>query len=139
MRILKLPMILAMTLALVVPAYRGPAAVGPARGVASAAVPAITVYAAYYTNPELPRIKNNRTYYITVRAIGSIYQPRSNEPFYKYFKLGPGKTVTFESGYAATAGNHYTLTRQYIYNNSVGTREGAKVITSAGTFYDRCG
>ncbi len=139
MRIFKLPLVLAMMLTLVVPAYRGPAAVGPAGGVATAAIPAITVYTGCFSNPETTRIKNNRSYTITVKAVGSIYQPRSNEPFYKNFKLGAGKSVTFKSGYAATAGSYYTLTRQYIYNNSVGTKEGAKVITSAGTFYDRCG
>jgi hypothetical protein len=32
------------------------------------------------------------------------------------------------------------LTRQYIYNNDVGRREGARVTTASGArFVDRCG
>jgi len=31
------------------------------------------------------------------------------------------------------------LTRQYIYNNDVGRREGARVRTSVGPIVDRCG
>ncbi|HET7271783.1 MAG TPA: hypothetical protein VFI90_11930, partial [Rubrobacter sp.] len=71
----------------------------------------------------------------TIRSVGSIYQPRSNEPFHVSRNLGRGKPITFESAYAA---NHNTLTRQYIYNSDVGSKEGARVVTSAGIFVDRC-
>jgi hypothetical protein len=37
-------------------------------------------------------------------------------------KLRSGKSVTFESGYDADS---RVLTRQYIYNNDVGSKEGA--------------
>ncbi len=67
---------------------------------------------------------------------GSVYQPRSNEPFRVGVKLGAGRSVTFESGYDA---NSRVLTRQYIYNNDVGSKEGARVSTSVGRFTDRCG
>ena len=67
---------------------------------------------------------------------GSVYQPRSNKPFRVGVKLGAGRSVTFESGYDA---NSRVLTRQYIYNNDVGSKEGARVSTSVGRFTDRCG
>ena len=45
--------------------------------------------------------------------------------------------MTFESGYDA---NQNVLTRQYIYDNNVGSREGARVITKSGArFVDHCG
>ena len=106
---------------------------------AEAATPAVTVTTGCYTNPETTRVKNNRTVAITVRTVGSIYQPRSNEPFYVNRTLAAGAAVTFRTGYAASSTSALTLTRQYIYENNVGTSEGAKVATSVGTFYDRCG
>ena len=72
---------------------------------------------------------------IPLRSVGSVYQPRSNEPFYVSRNLGAGKAITFETGYAA---NHNTLTRQYIYKRAVGSTPGARVVTSTGTFVDRC-
>ena len=45
--------------------------------------------------------------------------------------LQPNKTTTFESG-------SNELTTAHIYNNDVGSREGAKVKTSVGTFIDKC-
>ena len=106
---------------------------------AEAAVPAVTVTVGCTTNPETTRVKNNRSVAITIRTVGSIYQPRSNEPFYVNRRIAAGGTVTFKSGYAASSTSSLTLTRQYIYENNVGTSEGAKVATSVGTFYDRCG
>ena len=46
-----------------------------------------------------------------------------------------GASVTFESGYDA---NHNVLTRQYIFNSDVGSKEGARVTTSIGRYVDRC-
>ena len=86
-------------------------------------------------NPETTRVKNNTNNRIKVRKVGSIYQPRSNEPFRVRVKLRPDQAVTFESGQRA---NQNLLTRQYIYNNDVGSREGAKVKTSVGRFIDKC-
>ena len=86
-------------------------------------------------NPEVTRVTNNTRRSITVRAVGSIREPRSNEPFRVNRALGGGRTVAFESGFAA---NQNTLTRQYIYDNEVGSREGARVYASAGGFVDRC-
>ncbi|HVD34265.1 MAG TPA: hypothetical protein VNB93_00865, partial [Rubrobacter sp.] len=74
---------------------------------------------------------------ITIKAVGSIYQPFSYEPVRVERKLGAGKTVTFESGAGA---DRNVLTGSYIYNNDVGSKEGARVITKAGPrFTDRCG
>ncbi len=106
---------------------------------AEAATPAVTVTVGCTTNPETARVKNNRSVTITVRTVGSIYRPRSNEPFYVNRTLPAGGTVTFKSGYAASSTSALTLTRQYIHENNVGTSEGARVSTSVGTFYDRCG
>jgi hypothetical protein len=52
-------------------------------------------------------------------------------------RLGGGKSVTFESGSGA---NHNKLTGSFIYNNDVGSKEGASVVRSSGArFVDRCG
>jgi hypothetical protein len=62
-------------------------------------------------------------------------QPRSNEPFRVDRTLRGGASVTFESGYDA---DHNVLTRQYIFNSDVGSKEGARVATSIGRYVDRC-
>jgi hypothetical protein len=106
---------------------------------ALATTPALSVTAYCYSNPERVVVHNNRTYAITIRTVGSLYQPRSNEPFYVYVKLYPGRTVTFYSGYAASSTSSRTLTRQYIFNNNVGTTEGARVVATSGYIRtDRC-
>jgi hypothetical protein len=103
------------------------------------ATPALSVTAYCYSNPERVVVRNNRTYAITIRTVGSIYQPRSNEPFYKTVKLYPGKSVTFYSGYAASSTSSRTLTRAYIFANNVGTTEGARVVATTGyARTDRC-
>jgi hypothetical protein len=52
-------------------------------------------------------------------------------------KLGGGNSVTFESGSGA---NHNKLTGSFIYNNDVGSKEGARIVTGSGArFVDRCG
>jgi hypothetical protein len=107
---------------------------------AVAVTPALSVTAYCYSNPERVVVRNNRSYALTIRTVGSIYQPRSNEPFYKTVKLYPGKSVTFYSGYAASRTSSRTLTRQYIFANTVGTTEGARVVTTSGyARVDRCG
>ncbi len=96
---------------------------------------AVTVSVNCRNNPETTYVANNTGSTIKIKTVGSIYQPRSNEPFRIGFNLRPKKAITFESGYAA---DFNTLTRQYIYNNDVGTSEGARVSTSIGRFADRC-
>ena len=104
---------------------------------AQARMPALTVTVACKATPETTRVKNNRNRAITIKKVGSIYQPRSNEPFRVDRRLGGGNSVTFESGSGA---NNNTLTGAFIYNNDVGSKEGARVVTGAGTrFGDRCG
>ncbi len=102
---------------------------------AVAATPAVSVSVGCDANPETTRVHNNMNHSVRINTVGSIYQPRSNEPFHASRILGAGKAITFETGYAA---NHNTLTRQYIYNSDVGSKEGARIGTSAGTFVDRC-
>jgi hypothetical protein len=104
---------------------------------AQARPPALTVKVACKATPELTRVENNRNRAITIKKVGSIYQPRSNEPFRVDRRLGGGNSITFESGSGA---NHNKLTGSYIYNNDVGSREGARVTTGSGArLTDRCG
>ena len=86
-------------------------------------------------NPEKVIVTNNTRHRIEVRRVTSIYQPRSNEPFRVDRTLGRGRSMAFESGPAA---NRNVLTRQYVFNSDVGTKEGARVATSVGRFADRC-
>jgi hypothetical protein len=119
------------------------AMVGPAseRGLsphpAEARTPALAVTVACKATPETTRVKNNRNRAITVKTVGSIYRPYSYEPFRVDRRLGGGRSITFESGSGA---NQNKLTGSYIYNNDVGSREGARIVTSTGARYvDRCG
>jgi hypothetical protein len=129
---LLLACLLALALTIAGPTSEGVIATRPAE----AATPAITVTVACKATPETTRVKNNRSRSITIKTVGSIHEPRSNEPFLKNRTLGPGGVVTFESGYDA---NQNVLTRQYIYDNYAGSHEGARVGTPVGRFYDRCG
>jgi hypothetical protein len=104
---------------------------------AQARLPALTVTVACRDTPERTHIKNNRNRAITIKTVGSIYQPYSYEPFKVNRKLGGGNSVTFESGSGA---NHNKLTGSFIYNNDVGSKEGARIVTGSGArFVDRCG
>ena len=86
-------------------------------------------------NPEKVIVKNNTRHRIKIKKVGSIYRPYDYEP--KTFNkiLGRGQTATFESGPAA---NHSVLTKQYVFNSDVGSKEVARVATSIGRFGDRC-
>jgi hypothetical protein len=83
-------------------------------------------------NPSRSR-KNNGARSITVRKVGSTYQPYSYEPFVVTKVLGPGEAITYQTGRAASRN---VLTRNYIYNDN--GRDGAKVVTSVGTFTKAC-
>jgi hypothetical protein len=117
------------------------AAFGPVsdRGLAprfAEAAPAVQVNVNCTSNPERTAVKNNTNSSIKVRTVGSIYQPRSNEPFLVNRTLKPRQTITFQSGSNANGSN--ALTTAYIYNNDVGSKEGARVSTSVGRFVDKC-
>ena len=104
---------------------------------AEASTPALTVTVACKATPETTRVKNNRNRAITIKTVGSIYQPYSYEPFRVDRRLGAGNSITFESGSGA---DHNKLTGSYIYNNDVGSKEGARIVTRLGArFVDRCG
>src|SRR5215203_6677624 len=104
---------------------------------AQARPPALTVSVACKATPEVTRVKNNRNRSTTIKTVGSIYQPYSYEPFRVDRRLGGGRSITFESGSGA---NQNKLTGSYIYNNDVGSKEGARIVTNTGArFVDRCG
>ena len=104
---------------------------------AQARLPALTVSVACKATPERTHVKNNRNRAITIKTVGSIYRPYSYEPFRVNRKLGGGNSTTFESGSGA---NDNKLTGSYIYNNDVGSKEGARIVTGSGArFVDRCG
>lgn len=86
-------------------------------------------------NPETVRVTNGTNASITIRTIGSLYQPRNNEPFSIGASLGAGKSRTYEAGAAADSN---VLTHQYIFANNVGSDEGARVVTNVGTVTKRC-
>lgn len=114
-----------------------PAPTPTPRPTATPAPPQLAVTANCYGNPETTVIKNVGSGPVTLTSVGSLYQPRSNEPFSVSRTLQPGQSVTYQTGAAASSN---VLTQQYIYNNDVGSTEGARVRTSTGaTFTDRCG
>ena len=111
----------------------------PAAPAGEAALPALRVVVNCYTNPERTAIKNNnRTTAITIRTVGSIYRPYNFEPFSVNRRLPAGRWLTFFTGPKAGVTNPGSLSQRYIYHDGVGTREGARVTSSAGTFGDRC-
>jgi hypothetical protein len=128
----------ALTAALVLTMTSGPVSKqGLSPQPAQARLPALTVTVACRATPERTHIKNNRNRAMTIKTVGSIYQPYSYEPFKVNRKLGGGNSVTFESGSGA---NHNKLTGSFIYNNDVGSKEGARIVTGSGArFVDRCG
>jgi hypothetical protein len=95
----------------------------------------VTVTARCDGNPERVIVANNTRRRIEVRRVGSIYRPYSFEPITVNRTLRGGRSITFQSGPAA---KRNVLTKQYIFNSDVGTREGARVATSVGRFADRC-
>lgn len=129
----RLVVALVFSLALVLSGLVGVAPSGPLRSVEAAS--GVVVKVQCDGNPEATRVTNNRSGAVKIKNVGSIYKPRSNEPFRVDLRLAPGKTVAFETGYDA---NSNTLTRQYIYNSDVGSKEGSRVATSEGAFADRC-
>jgi hypothetical protein len=104
---------------------------------AHAATPALTITLDCYSSRERTTIHNNRATTVTIRTVGSLYKPYSNEPFSVYRKLAAGKSVTYYTGSGASYSSSFTLTRRNIYNNTVYS-EGARVTSSVGTFTKRC-
>ncbi len=112
---------------------------GAGVGTTQAGTPPLSVHVYCYSNPERVVVRNNRSFAITIRSVGSRYQPYSYEPVRVDYRLGAGRSVTFYSGNGATYSNPRTLTRNYIFHNEVGSTEGAKVTRSNGVvFGDRC-
>ena len=137
MSTMMLVLLLACALALALTLFTPVSERGVAPRPAMARTPALKVTVACKATPEKTRVENNRNRAITIKTVGSIYRPYSYEPFRVDRRLRAGRTVTFESGSGA---NTNKLTGSYIYNNDVGSKEGARVVTKSGTrFTDRCG
>lgn len=96
------------------------------------ATPALKGTVCCYSTKERTVIKNQSSRRVTLKSVGSIYKPYSSEPFAVSKALAPGKTVSYYKGSGASSSHARTLTRQSIYNDSVGTSEGARVKTKAG-------
>lgn len=96
--------------------------VGPLSTRSAEAASAVKVRVNCTGSPEVTRVKNNTNRRIFVKRVGSIHEPRDNEPFRTRVKVRPGKAVAFTSGRGARG---KVLTGQYIYDNDVGSREGA--------------
>jgi hypothetical protein len=112
--------------------------VSPERGLAvrpADAASRVNVIARCDGNPEKVIVKNNTRHRIKVKRVGSIYRPYDFEPKTFNKTIRRGRSATFESGPAA---NHNVISKQYIFNSDVGSREGARVATSIGRFRDRC-
>lgn len=83
-------------------------------------------------SPEQTIITNTGTAPITIATITSIDQPRpGEEPFAVSRTLAPGESVTFTTGPGATGPD--ALAGNTIYDNAIGTNEGARVTTENGT------
>ena len=129
MSLRRLVLSVALLLALV-----GPVALS--RPAPAGAASSISVTISCRQNPEKVTVKNNGSSRITIYKVGSLYQPRSNEPFSVTVRVQPGAKVTFQAG-AAASGTH-KLTNQFIFNNTVGTTEGVKIKTGSTTVVKRC-
>jgi hypothetical protein len=102
-----------------------------------ASTPAVTITLDCYSSRERTTIRNNRSTTVTIRTVGSLYKPYSNEPFSVNRRLAAGKSVTYYTGSGASYSSSFTLTRRNIYNNTA-YGEGARVTSSVGTFTKRC-
>jgi hypothetical protein len=102
-----------------------------------ASTPALTITLDCYSSRERTTIRNNRSTTVTIRTVGSLYKPYSNEPFSVNRRLAAGKSVTYYTGSGASYTSSFTLTRRNIFNNTA-YGEGARVTSSVGTFTKRC-
>ncbi len=100
------------------------------------AAPRVAVSVRCDSNPETVRVANNTRRTISVRTVGSVYQPRPEEPFRVNREIRRGRSALFESGPRANGANE--LTGNFVFNSDVGRREGVRVATSRGRFLDRC-
>ncbi len=107
----------------------------PARTTPAAPAASVRVAVDCTGNPERTTIINDTRQTITITSIGSLYQPRANEPFRRNQALAAGARMTFQSGPRATTN---VLTPQRIYNDEHLAEEGVRVVTSVGTVEQRC-
>lgn len=87
-----------------------------------------------YSDPEVTTIVNNtqRRFLVDGWTIGSIYQPRPNEPFLLRGVLEPGATFSFQTGRGAPPSQG-----QHIYENDA-PDEGVRLTTEFGVMEVLC-
>jgi hypothetical protein len=115
-----------------------PACVGPRPRISSAPAKAasrVNVIAKCDGHPEKVIVQNSTRHRIKVKKVGSIYRPYDFEPKTFNKTIRRRGQANFESGPAA---NNNIISKQYIFNSDVGSREGARVATSIGRFVDHC-
>lgn len=96
----------------------------------------IWVYVDCSSNPERVLVTNNNSASIRIISIGSLYQPRSSEPFAIGDTLGSKVTLSYSSNSAASGIRK--LTSLEIFDDTVGSQEGVLVKTSLGDVTARC-
>lgn len=85
----------------------------------------ITISVSCTGNPEEVTVTNNLDDLpISIVEISSIDDPRENEPFFIGEEIGPGESITFESGDAA---DDNVLTEQFIFDDENLENEGVIV------------
>jgi hypothetical protein len=100
------------------------------------AVTGVSVTINCTSNPETIKVTNKTSKAFTVTSVGSLYQPRAGEPYAVSVKINAGSSATFKAGPAATGTR--VLTHQYIFSNTAGHAEGAKVVTTVGNTTRHC-
>ena len=110
-----------------------------AAATATAQIGSIALAIECAADPERTTVRNDTDQPLTLGALrlGSLDQPRSNEPFtLPGGVLPPGGAITYLTGEAAPEGT-LTLTRQSIYDNA-SPGEGARLTTPFGTLTVLC-
>ena len=103
-------------------------------GQAAAGVRGVKVTVKCSSNPEKVIIRNNRKGAIRIISVGSIWRPRSIEPFRVNKRLRPGKRITYSFGPRRGPNR---LTRRYIFDEHY-KGEGVLVRTNKGRIKRFC-
>jgi hypothetical protein len=103
-------------------------------GPGSTGAATVNITLSCYSNPELTTVTNTTGSPIEIRTIKSTWEPQDFEPIRVDRRLGPGKSIRFQSGFGATTN---VLTRNFIYYDNR-ELDGVRVVTSIGIFRRAC-